>query len=212
MPTSRDAFEPVLGIARPGWWLLLPLAAATLWALRHGMGLPALAGGLLMLLVGAVFRDPDRRCPARPLGVLAPVDGRVRRIELVDDPVLERKALAIEIAVSPLAAWSLRAPIEGEVRSVPRRWDGRPTVRLRTDEGDELLIVSSGGPCGGTVPVAYPFGTRVGHGQRCGYRRLATRITVVVPATAKVEVRSGQPVRSGLDEIATLAVPEPGDG
>ena len=45
---------------------------------------------------------------------------------------------------------------------------------------------------------------RVGHGRRCGLRRLARHIDVYVDESARIKVGPGQRVQAGQDVLATL--------
>jgi phosphatidylserine decarboxylase len=47
-------------------------------------------------------------------------------------------------------------------------------------------------------------GERVGQGRRCGLRRLAREIELIVPAGWRVDVQLGQRVRSGQTLLATM--------
>lgn len=77
-----------MAIAREAW---LPVAAAGVAA-----GLAYVLCGFycsLPLIIIAVvslylFRDPERRIPPTPLGVVSPVDGRVVAVGGVSDPFL----------------------------------------------------------------------------------------------------------------------------
>lgn len=200
----RKAYRPVMGVATDGWLILLPLSALIGTVLVAGAWfaagvLAALALGLLL-----IFLDPERRIPSSPLGIVSPVDGRISAVAECDDPVLKRKAVAITIEVARFGSYAVRAPSEGLVCAPPARWQGHPTSWIRTDEGDSVLLVCSAGSMGGVPPMRFSYGSRIGQGQRCAPRRLATRFEVVVPAAVRVEVEAGQQVRSGADLLATM--------
>src|SRR5690606_34438740 len=109
------------------------------------------------------FRDPDRTIPAEPLGVVSPVDGRVLLVE----PDGERIRIVIRIAF--FGAYSGRAPVEGKVQDAP----GPRGMRIRTDEGDEVLLYLNTAPSIAPPRAIVGYGARVGQGQRCAWLRLA---------------------------------------
>lgn len=197
-------------IAHEGFWLFLICALAAiaiarllgpLWALP--MLIPV---GLLM----ALFRDPVRESPMRPLGVLAPCDGTVLDLGLCRTGLLDRESLRIIIRVNPFGAYTLRAPVEGRILD-PRdndgagsRMTGRAGLWLHTDEGDDVVVAFTGRGWLGVPKSFRRYGERVGHGHRCGYLRLAGRCEVYLPADALPRVEIGGKVRAAVDVLADL--------
>lgn len=193
---------PILRIAAEGWVFLLALAASALWAALDEHWL-LLGLAIALLLTGAAFFfDSARTTAAKPLGILAPVDGVVSFRRECHDPYLVREAIRIGITVPPFANYLLRAPIEGEVTAIPGA--PRKVSCIRTDEGASILIVVRQGWLFGARPVWAGFGDRVGQGRICGARRLARQIDLYLPADCRVEVQLGQPLRCGETVLATL--------
>jgi len=204
-------------IAREGWpWIALVAAAALLaqW-LFAWFALPLwLLLGLLLFL----FRDPPRKVPASPLGVVSPVDGRVQSIGTALDPWLERQAVRIVIAKRVLDIFSVRSPMEGKVMEQwIARGKGKDAARkgnvpggphfaqwVQSDEGDDVVMVISPG-IGALSPRCYVHsGERIGQGQRCGFLHLGGRVEVWVPAGSRIEIEVGDTVHAASDIIATL--------
>lgn len=198
----RSLYSPILRIAPEGWLLIAGLAMAAFLAFQGGDLPLALALALPVPLLARYTRDLDRHSPAKPLGILAPVDGVVCFRRECHDPWLGREAIRIGIAVSFWGNYLLRAPVEGEVQSVP---GGSGQIsRLQTDEGEDILVVVARGWLLGARPVWVPFGERLGQGRPCGLRRLARQIDIYIPAEARVEVALGQTIRCGETVLATL--------
>lgn len=193
-------------IAREGWpsMLLVGAVAATvgfelgwLWSLP----LWTLVAGLAFL-----FRDPARRVPASPLAVVSPVDGRVSAIETVKDPYLDRDAQRISIRMHSYGVFSTRAPVEGKILEPRNSEPGRPRgVWLRTDGGDDLVVVMNRGPLRNAPRCYVRFGERVGQGQRCGFVTLGSDLEIYLPVGSRVKIHAGDQVRAGTDVIAQLA-------
>lgn len=198
----RSAYVPILRIVPEGWisCALLALLALLLWGL--GLWQLALIPALLVPVALLWFQDRTRRSPAKPLGVLAPVDGVVSFRRECHDPYLGREAIRLGIRVSVWGNYLLRAPVEGEVLAVPGA--SRRVSRIQTDEGEDVLVVAARGWLLGARPVWIPFGERVGQGRPCGVRRLARVVDVYLPASSRVEVALGQTIRCGETVLATL--------
>lgn len=193
-------------IAREGWpYIGVALGGALL--LHHYVGpLSALPVWLLVVAGLYLFRDPPRRVPASPLGVISPVDGTVESVATVTDPWLERQCLRLRFRMNPTGVFSLRAPMEGKV---VRQWypgAGRdaPYVQwLQTDEGEDVILTIGHRARRRAVCYVSP-GQRVGQGQRCGYVPFGIRVEVLLPTNSRVQVEPGQAVRSGIDIIANV--------
>ena len=81
-------------VAPEGWpFILLPAAAACILAMI-GWWPVGVVLGLIALASLGFFRDPERTPPAGPGLVLAPADGRVMRIDEVEDPWVGRAVRA----------------------------------------------------------------------------------------------------------------------
>ena len=136
--------------------------------------------------------------------LVSPADGRVSAVETVRDPYLERDAQRISIRMHASGVFSTRAPAEGKMLE-PRRDKDRPHgVWLRTDGGDDLVIVMNRGPLRNPPRCYVRLGERVGQGQRCGFVTLGSDIELYLPTSSRVKVRVGDQVRAGADVIAQL--------
>lgn len=194
-------------IAGEGWpWLIAALLAAVgLWRLDYPQA-AAVAGFALVLLI-LLFRDPNHLTPAVPLGIFAPVDGRVREIAPIEDTILRGEWIRMRISVSWFGAYTMRAPIEGTIVEVGPH--AMPDTRVsglwvRSDEQDDVAVLfPRRGP--GLTPRAFVrYGERVGQGVRMAYLRLAPTAVVYLPADVRVEVEVGQRVAAGITLLAEL--------
>ncbi|NOY63119.1 MAG: phosphatidylserine decarboxylase [Gammaproteobacteria bacterium] len=161
-----------------------------------------------------LFRDPDRKVPAAPLGVVSPVDGRVVAVERVQDRLLERQALRIIIRMNGGGVYVNRSPIEGKVKkqwlasSLPPAVAGaaeqmnllRYAIWVRTDEDDDVLLQMHGSR--GLPYVS--AGSRIGQGQRCGCTPFSATAVLFLPEQSRLEVAVGDQVVAGSDIVATL--------
>ncbi|MEM7431395.1 MAG: hypothetical protein AAF351_05580 [Pseudomonadota bacterium] len=173
----------------------------------------SLALAFVWLLVYLIFRDPIRKIPPSPLGVVSPVDGRVLSVETRTEGVLNGEAQCIRIRAHVLGAYTARSPSEGQVMDL-RSADGAASGELpvnamwvQTDEGDDVLLQFSGFRFGLVPKSLLQFGDRVGQGWRAAHLRLARVAEVQVGPAARVLVEPGQKVRAGSDLIAKLPSP-----
>ena len=123
--------KPILRIAAEGWFFLLLLAALAWFAFRGQHWWLLAVCAVVALLLTLFFHDMPRNTVAKPLGLLAPVDGVVSFRRECHDPWLGREAIRIGITIPWFANYLLRAPVEGEVVAI----EGAPrTVScVRTD-------------------------------------------------------------------------------
>lgn len=178
--------------------------------------LAALPVALFALYLIAVFHEPDRRVPAEPLAIIAPVDGRIIARSKCRDPFLGRDAIRVRIRIAHLGAYMFRSPSEGEVLEIPADAgaEAKPGSAswIRTDEQDDIVFVVSAGTLFGVRPCLARYGERVGQGRRCGVRRLARRLDVYLPLNTRLEAEVGSRIRAGRDVLATLVRKTNGNG
>jgi phosphatidylserine decarboxylase len=199
------AYTRFLTLVPEGW--LVALLLALLATVAYHLGNVWLAGGwaVLSALAGWWFSDRERHVPLCPLGVLSPVDGWLESFEKTEDPYLQRPAYKLVIRVNFFSGgYVLHAPIEGELLDLPEHLRTRDLSRLRTDEGDEVIVKVTEGFLLGAPPVWAHFGARIGQGWSCGLRRLAWRFELYIPTYARIEVRVGQKVKGGETKVATF--------
>lgn len=204
-------------IAREGWsWIAIAAVAALVVQIFYAwLALPL---WLLTLILLYLFRDPARKVPASPLGVVSPVDGKVISVETVHDAYLDRQAICVSIEMGFTSVYSIHSPMEGKImqtwRKVPRKIDiaSRNPERepdthaqwIQSDESDDIVLVMESRPLS-AEPLCYAHsGERVGQGQRCGYIRFGSRIEVLLPESSRVEVQAGAKILAGADIIANL--------
>ncbi len=190
-------------------WILAAVAALAAGYWLYGWWAAVPLGALVVLLV-LLFQDPWRDVPAAPLGILAPADGRVTEITESGPGILDREAIRITIRINNFGAYTARSPIEGKVLD-PRdnlsdhsRWLDVHGMWVRSDEGDDVVVLIHGPRWFGGPRAFFRYGERVGQGQRFAFMRLARSIAVYVPANARIRTEPGRRVRAGTDSLAEL--------
>lgn len=196
-------------VARPGWLLISLPVIVSAFVFNSWGWLAAVPLLLLTVFLLYIFRDPRRAVPSLPLAVICPVDGRVLSVKELRDPYLQRNSRCVSLRVSTFGSYAARSPVEG---NAVERWfledagDGQPGlgIQLRTDEGDDVVIELARSRAWQSLLCYIQPGERVGQGLRCGYLRFGAVVRVYLPDNARLEVASGERVRSGSSILATL--------
>lgn len=198
---------------RPIAATLIGATVASLWW-RRGW----LSGLFLTLLawVGWFFRDPPR-APERTTDdvILAPADGRVTDVAVVDEPLLfGGSAQRITIFLSIFDVHVQRAPYAGTVEQIIYEPGGfapaflpsanrneRNFVALRTARGP-LGVTQVAGILARRIVCWTNQGAALTRGERFGLVKFGSRSDLYLPLDAQVTVERGQQVYAGQTCVA----------
>lgn len=198
-------------VAREGIPFLVILAMASValsWSNNYCGSV--LAAGLF-LLAFLLFRDPAREIPAEPLGVVSPVDGTVIAVVPTGSGIVAENEQKVVIKVNHLGSYTLRSPTEGKIldlsdaRRDPGKQFRRRGLWLRTDEGQDVVLLFPRAWLWLAPQSFAQIGERLGQGQSCGYSRLAREAELYLPIDSKILVQPGQKVLAGVDLIGELS-------
>jgi len=195
-------------IAREGWFLIGLVLIATLVVQYSYGSSAAILLWMLQAILLFLFRDPARKIPASPLGILSPADAAVVSIDSIHDDYLDRDVTRIALKMDILGVHSLRSPTEGKI---VQHWFKREdhhqylhyALLIQTDEQDDVLLEI-------IIPkIISPVcdiqsGERVGQGARCGFVYLRAKVNILLPTSARINVSVGDRVKAGMDIIASL--------
>lgn len=182
--------------ATGGWvWAILPilLAAFFLW----------------------FFRDPQRQIPHGKGLIVSPGDGLVTETVSIATPDGPRQRISIFLSVFDVHV--NRSPIAGVLTAV-RYQKGRylnamnpasadrneqNVVTVRGD-GIEVVFKQIAGLLARRIVFNLREGSTVERGQRVGLIKFGSRVDVIVPAHAVLQVKVGQRVRGGASVLAAM--------
>jgi phosphatidylserine decarboxylase len=203
--------------AKEAWPFVVPFlaAAAVLFVFRRpGWGAAACAAGLLVLLF---FRDPRRRFDGAPEIVIAPADGRVTGISVVEDPEIgPGRFRRVVTFLSVFDVHVQTCPVDGTVvHSRLRR--GLKLAAFRPDVGDkneghtQVFLTPAGARVGvrqlaGLIARRVVSYLRTGDARRrgdpLGVIKFGSRVDLFVPESYRVLVAVGERVRNGETPMA----------
>jgi phosphatidylserine decarboxylase len=175
--------------------------------------------GTLALLIFLIsfFRIPKRQLFAGEDSVVAPADGKVVAIEEVEaDEYFSDRRIQVSIFMSPLNVHVNRNPVSGDVMYSEYHkgkylvaWhpkssteNERHTVVYKAN-GKELLIKQVAGALAKRIVNYLEEGQKVKQGDEMGFIKFGSRIDVLLPLQASVQVKIGENVIGGVTVIAT---------
>ncbi len=196
---------------------LLAVASLLKWA-TGGWVWAILPVGLALFFLW-FFRDPPRAIPAGEGLIVSPGDGLVTETATVTTPEGPRRRISIFLSVFDVHV--NRSPIGGVISSVryrkgaylnamnpasaDRNEQNVVTVRgVGIDEGVEVTFKQIAGLLARRIVFDYAEGDIVTRGQRVGLIKFGSRVDVLLPSEAVLQVQVGQRVRGGASVLAAM--------
>lgn len=183
-------------------WLAAALFAVTLF---------------LFLFIVSFFRVPNRTHTINDNAIVAPADGKVVVIEeVVDEEYYKEKRLQISVFMSPANVHVNRNPITGKVvynqyhkgkylvawhpksSTENERW----SVVVEHPKGS-VLYKQIAGALAKRICNYLQVGQSVEQTEEYGFIKFGSRVDLLLPTNAKVEVKMGQVVKGGVTVLAT---------
>lgn len=177
-----------------------------------------LAGVLIWVLM--FFRDPERDCPVDKNLLLAPADGRITDIDIVEETdFIRASALKIGIFLSIFDAHINRAPCnviveritykKGRYKNAMNPQSGQFNESndlglVRTDSpNDRLLVRQISGAVARRIVCEAVEGQKLTGGERFGMIKFGSRTELYMPAGENIRclVRIGDRVKAGLTPL-----------
>lgn len=173
---------------------------------------------LLTIFCAQFFRDPARPLPEDPQAVVSPVDGRVCKVQLAEDPLTGEKAQMVSIFMNVFNVHSQKAPVTGkveEIRYTPGLFvnadldkastdNERNAVRVTTPEGKTVTFVQVAGLVARRILCYTNVGDTLERGERYGFIRFGSRVDVYLPVDAEITVTIGDKVTGVMSTIARM--------
>jgi phosphatidylserine decarboxylase len=216
---DRPRRDRLLPIAREGYPVIAAAMATALIAWLVGGPVAGAVGVGAAGFVVAFFRDPERQVPPGEDQVVAPADGRVIGVGIVEGGrYLEGPALRISIFMSPLNVHVNRVPVTGVVERVQYHAgryfrafaekasldNEQNAVVIRDAKGRRICIVQIAGFVARRIVCYLRESMPVARGERLGLIMFGSRADLYLPADAVPRVAVGARVRGNVSVLAEL--------
>jgi phosphatidylserine decarboxylase len=174
----------------------------------------------LTIFIIAFFRNPERRFEDAEKLVISPADGKVIKIEDVEDRgSMAGRFKKISIFMNVFNVHVNRAPCEGTIEKIsyhPGKFvsanldkasaeNERNEVLIRTKDGRAILTVQVAGLIARRIVCWTREGETIAKGERFGMIRFGSRVEVFLPADSRVVVRLNDKVRAGQTPLGYLS-------
>jgi phosphatidylserine decarboxylase len=207
-------------IIREGFRFIIPLALITV--LTAVLGMIGTACFLFLLTAFNIwfFRNPERRSPQTPGSVVSPADGRILKIEEVEEPLfLKGQCVKISVFMNIFDVHVNRIPYPGEIEAVSYKQGAfisanldkasekneRNLVLLKTSEGTQILFIQIAGLIARRIVCWIEQGMRVEKGERFGLICFGSRLELFLPFDARITVNVGDRVKAGTTIMGYLS-------
>ena len=173
---------------------------------------------LFWIFILSFFRIPSRKLTIQDNVIIAPADGEVVVIEEVqaDEYFLDRR-IQVSIFMSPFNVHVNRNPVSGEVvysQYHPGKYlvawhpkssteNERHSVVYRT-QGKEILVKQIAGALAKRIVNYLQPGQTVKQTEEMGFIKFGSRVDLLLPLDAKIQVQMGDKPKGGVTVIATL--------
>lgn len=195
----------------------IALALAVIVQLFVG-GIVASLFWILFLLVAQFFRDPAREMTRDADAVVAPVDGKVIKIEETVCPYTGEQTKMISIFMNVFNVHSQKTPVAGKIEKVEyfpgtflnaaldkaSEQNERNAVTVMTPEGYRVCFVQIAGLVARRILCYKLVGDIVKKGERYGFIRFGSRVDVYLPMQAQICVAIGDKTTGVESVIARL--------
>lgn len=176
------------------------------------------ASVLLFLFIVSFFRIPYRSLTKGEKEVICPADGKVVVIEeILEEEYFNDRRLQVSIFMSPANVHVNRNPVSGEVvynkyhkgkylvawHPKSSTENERHAVVIKNKTG-EVLVKQIAGALAKRIVNYLSIGQEVHQGDELGFIKFGSRVDVILPLTAKINVQLNQVVKGGVTVLATL--------
>ncbi len=172
---------------------------------------------ILLLFIVSFFRIPNRVLTIDENAIVAPADGTVVAIEEVQaDEYFTDKRIQVSIFMSPLNVHVNRNPVSGNVPYSQYHqgkylvaWHPKSSTEnerhsvVYNKNGKEILVKQIAGAVAKRIVNYVQSGQKIKQGQEMGFIKFGSRVDLLLPLDAKIQVKLGDKPKGGVTVIAT---------
>lgn len=207
-PPSQTAFP----VAKAGYPFIFASAFATAVFALLGVVSLAVLGLLVTGFICFFFRDPDRLVPTGEGMIVSPADGKVIKVEPVEQtPYFDGACKRISVFMSVFNVHVNRVPHEGTIRKIDyypgKFFSANLDKASKENEHNALLLESPTGKPVAFVQIAGLIARRIicavqpgdvlKRGQRFGMICFGSRLEIYLPPDTEIRVTVGDKVQAG---------------
>jgi phosphatidylserine decarboxylase len=162
------------------------------------------------------FRDPRRTIPQGKGLLVSPADGKVTQVARIETP--QGDVLRMSIFLNVFNVHVNRSPVSGVLRETryqkgkylnamnPASADENEQniVVIDSDEGYTVTFKQIAGLLARRIVFNYAAGARLERGQRVGLIKFGSRVDVLMPVNAQLQVKVGDHVKGGATVLARV--------
>jgi len=207
-------------IAREGYVFIMVSVFFTLSAAFTAPRWVALIFFSITAFIVWFFRNPERKTPTDEKLIISPADGKVIKIEDIEDHELAKGPFRkICIFMNVFNVHVNRIPYGGRIETIhyckgkfltanmdkASSDNERNGLLIRMDDGRVIGLIQIAGLVARRIVCWVNEGMMVKKGERFGLIRFGSRVDVLLPAGASVLVKLGDKVRAGETPIGGLS-------
>ncbi len=171
----------------------------------------------LLITILQFFRSPSRNFKQRDGHIISPADGKVVVIEEVEETeYFKDKRLQISVFMSPVNVHLNRYPISGLLKYYKYHpglylvaWhpkssteNERTTIVVEDDKGRSVLYRQIAGAMARRIVFFGKENDKVTQTDECGFIKFGSRVDLLLPLDAKIDVKLNDKVKGGITTIA----------
>ena len=174
---------------------------------------------ITLLFIISFFRSPRRDFTVSHHQVICPADGKVVVIEeILDNEYFNDRRLQVSIFMSPANVHINRIPVSGKVLYSQYHkgkylvaWNPKSSIEnerhsvVINNSLNSILVKQIAGAVAKRIINYLKVGQTVTQGSEMGFIKFGSRVDVLLPVGAKINVQLNQYVKGGVTVLATLA-------
>jgi len=204
-------------IAAPGYPLILAGVVLIFLGVIGGWPWLTVLGLVSAGFFAYFFRDPERPIPSEPGVIVAPADGKVVRVDEVQEPeFLHGPARRVAIFMNVFDVHVNRSPVGGTVTAMHHRpgqyqaafrpeaaqQNEQQALVLEPEAGGRVLVIQIAGLLARRIIPFVKPGQQLDRGERLGMICFGSRVDLYLPPEAEILVQVGDRVKAGSSIMA----------
>jgi len=172
---------------------------------------------VFLIFIISFFRIPKRRLTIQENAIVAPADGKVVAIEEVQaDEYFNDRRIQVSIFMSPLNVHVNRNPVSGEVVYSQYHkgkylvaWHPKSSTENERHSvaylknGKEILVKQIAGAVAKRILNYLQLGQQVKQTEEMGFIKFGSRVDLLLPLDANIQVKIGDKPKGGMTVVAT---------